>query len=76
MSDQKEREELLKTFEKWSEKIKQQIIKRPERKEAFVNTSGIPINRLYTCLDQRDIDYLSESGFPEYISPDPTLDPI
>ena len=64
MSDQKEREELLKTFEKWSEKIKQQIIKRPERKEAFVNTSGIPINRLYTCLDQRDIDYLSESGFP------------
>jgi methylmalonyl-CoA mutase N-terminal domain/subunit len=51
-------------FEKWSENVKTMIGKRPERKEGFVNTSGIPINRLYTPLDDRDQDYLEEVGLP------------
>jgi len=48
----------------WSDRTEQKASTKPERKEQFVNTSGIPLKRLYTPLDQADTDYLSEIGFP------------
>ncbi|MBW1798743.1 MAG: methylmalonyl-CoA mutase, partial [Deltaproteobacteria bacterium] len=64
MSDEKDREELLGAFKKWADSVEQNLSKRPERKEEFVNTSGIPVNRVYTPLDRIDDDYLPEIGLP------------
>jgi methylmalonyl-CoA mutase N-terminal domain/subunit len=64
MADQQSKEHLAEQFKKWSEKVEQTLNKNPERKENFVNTSGIPIKRLYTPLERTDADYLSEVGFP------------
>ncbi len=36
----------------------------PERKDAFITTSGVPIERLYTPLDIADMDYLRDLSFP------------
>jgi len=38
--------------------------KMPERKADFVNTSGIPVNRVYTPLDMEGFDYLKQLGLP------------
>jgi methylmalonyl-CoA mutase N-terminal domain/subunit len=51
-------------FEAWSKKTEKKLKGRPERKEEFANTSGIPIKRLYTPLDLTETDYLSGLGFP------------
>jgi methylmalonyl-CoA mutase N-terminal domain/subunit len=64
MSDEKGREELLGAFKKWADDVEQNLSKRPERKEKFFNTSGIPINRVYTPLDHNDAEYLSKIGLP------------
>ena len=53
-----------KAYEDWTEKVEGSLSKRPERKKEFVNTSGIPVKRLYTPLDQREMDYLSDLNFP------------
>lgn len=64
MSDNRDLEFLDKKFEGWSKNVKEDLAKRPERKKEFVNTSGIPIKRLYTPLDNKQMDYLSDLGFP------------
>ncbi|MBL7210840.1 MAG: methylmalonyl-CoA mutase family protein [Desulfobacteraceae bacterium] len=64
MSEEKGLGAVLKAQKKWSESLEDKLKKRPERKEAFVNTSGIPINRLYTPLDLAHEDYMEEMGFP------------
>jgi methylmalonyl-CoA mutase, N-terminal domain len=64
MSDEKSRKELLGAFKKWADGVEQKLSKRPERKEEFVNTSGIPVNRAYTPLDRTDDNYLPEIGLP------------
>ncbi|MBW2170217.1 MAG: methylmalonyl-CoA mutase, partial [Deltaproteobacteria bacterium] len=64
MYEEQEIEILKKENERWSEEIQQKLAKRPERKKEFVNTSGIPIKRLYTPLDNKEMDYFSEVGFP------------
>ncbi len=64
MSEEKGREELLGAFKKWADGVEQKLSKRPERKEEFVNTSGIPVNRAYTPLDRTDDNYLPEIGLP------------
>jgi methylmalonyl-CoA mutase N-terminal domain/subunit len=64
MPDQQSNERLVDQFKKWSDKVEQTLSKSPERKENFVNTSGIPIKRLYTPFERTDADYLSELGFP------------
>jgi methylmalonyl-CoA mutase N-terminal domain/subunit len=51
-------------FARWNEKVEQELAKKPERKSAFLNTSGIPLKRLYTPLDTEDLDYSGEIGFP------------
>lgn len=49
---------------KYEEKVAKTLQKMPERKPAFVNTSGIPVERVYTPLDLEDFDYLEKLGFP------------
>lgn len=64
MSDKRELDRLGKEFEGWSNDVEEKLDKRPERKKEFLNTSGIPIARLYTPLDSRESDYFSGLGFP------------
>ncbi|MFH1627292.1 MAG: methylmalonyl-CoA mutase family protein [Pseudomonadota bacterium] len=51
-------------MKRWSEGVEKSLSKHPERKPAFVNTSGIPVRRLYTPLDDAGFDYISEIGLP------------
>jgi len=64
MTDQKGHEDLQAALKRWSEAVEKTLNKRPERKAAFVNTSDIPVKRLYTPVDRDDVDYLSELGLP------------
>ena len=64
MSEEKGQGGLLEAQKRWSESLEGKLKKRPERKEEFVNTSGIPIKRLYTPLDRAQEDYMTEMGFP------------
>jgi len=64
MSEKNPDRSLREKFEDWSGNVEKGLLKRPERKEAFVNSSGIPIKRLYTPLDNVEIDYPSDLGFP------------
>ena len=49
---------------KYDEKVDKVLQKMPERRQEFVNTSGIPIHRLYTPLDMEGFDYLEKLGMP------------
>ena len=40
---------------KYDEKVAKVLTKMPERKAEFVNTSGIPMERVYTPLDLEEI---------------------
>ncbi len=64
MSNDNLNEGLSAVVEKWTENVEQTLNKRPERKPDFVNTSGVPIKRVYTPLDHTDDDYLSEISLP------------
>jgi methylmalonyl-CoA mutase N-terminal domain/subunit len=64
MAGNKDLEREAKAHEGWAKKVKEGLSKRPERKKDFLNTSGIPIKRLYTPLDQGEMDYLSDLSFP------------
>lgn len=64
MAREKSIERMEKLFLQWGEKVEEELRKRPERKPEFINTSGIPLKRLYTPLDTEDIDYLEEIGLP------------
>ena len=64
MSEKKVHEVLHQAFAEWSKRVEEQVSKHSERKAEFVNTSGIPIHRLYSPLDLEGVDYLEEVGFP------------
>lgn len=49
---------------KYDETVAKVLKKMPERRGEFVNTSGIPIPRVYTPLDMEDFDYLKQLGMP------------
>jgi methylmalonyl-CoA mutase N-terminal domain/subunit len=49
---------------KYDAQVEKVLKKIPERKPEFVNTSGIPIARLYTPLDMQEFDYLKQLGMP------------
>ncbi|MHA1864196.1 MAG: acyl-CoA mutase large subunit family protein [Candidatus Thorarchaeota archaeon] len=50
---------------RWEENtVAKTIGKFPERKETFLTISGLPVNRLYTPLDSKDLDYEKDIGFP------------
>lgn len=56
--------EISKALEAWTQGLEGKLKKYPERKSEFLNTSGIPIKRLYTPLDFQEKEYLSHLGFP------------
>jgi methylmalonyl-CoA mutase N-terminal domain/subunit len=64
MSSQNANEGLSDILNKWTEGVEKKLEKRPERRPDFINTSGIPVKRLYTPLDHADDEYLSEISFP------------
>ncbi len=50
---------------RWERETLQPALTRfPERRPVFKNTSGIEIQRLYTPLDLRHSDYVTDLGFP------------
>jgi len=52
-------------LKEWEEKtVSKTIAKYPERSEKFETISGVGVNRLYTPLDTRDMDYRESLGFP------------
>jgi len=53
-----------KELDRWSNEVSDKIKKHPERKTEFVNTSDIPIKRLYTPIDFSSESYLDDLGFP------------
>jgi methylmalonyl-CoA mutase, N-terminal domain len=64
MVDDNSLEELREAYESWKNKTESQLAKRPERKDAFHNTSEIPLKRVYTPVEMAEFDYLRELGFP------------
>ena len=64
MYDRKTIEEITRKYKRWSDKLEPTLTKRPERKPDFVNTSGIPISRVYMPADVAGSDYMDEIGLP------------
>jgi len=64
MVDDNSLEEVTEAHKRWSNKVESQLNKRPERKDAFHNTSEIPLKRVYTPVEMANFDYLRELGFP------------
>jgi methylmalonyl-CoA mutase, N-terminal domain len=61
MNDPQKLQEAKAKYDAQVDKVLQKI---PERKAEFVNTSGIPIQRVYTPLDMQEFDYLEKLGMP------------
>ncbi len=64
MADRVDTDSLRKAVENWSKSVESKLGKNPERKKEFLNTSGIPVHRLYTPIHTKDMDYLTDVGFP------------
>jgi methylmalonyl-CoA mutase N-terminal domain/subunit len=57
--------QIAKERERWENTtLPNWICRHPERKTSFQNTSNIPIKRLYTPEDIKNLDYLRDLGFP------------
>ncbi len=56
---------LRQTLKRWSDTtLKETLAKRPERMKKFMTTSSVPVNRLYTPLDIKEMDYERDLGMP------------
>jgi methylmalonyl-CoA mutase N-terminal domain/subunit len=65
MGDESQRLAPLKEAKaKYDERVAKVLQKMPERQPQFVNTSGIPVDRVYTPLDMEGFDYLQQLGMP------------
>lgn len=64
MFDEKALEELKEASKRWEESIAPVLAKRPERKKQFINTSGVPLERVYLPFHLGELDYKRELGFP------------
>ncbi|MGA9754801.1 MAG: methylmalonyl-CoA mutase family protein [Desulfobaccales bacterium] len=64
MSDKEQLERIKEAKVKYDERVSKVLQKMPERKADFANTSGIPVNRVYTPLDMAEFDYLKQLGMP------------
>ncbi|MDP1761082.1 MAG: methylmalonyl-CoA mutase family protein [Deltaproteobacteria bacterium] len=64
MSDKDQMDRMKEAKAKYDERVAKVLQKMPERKADFANTSGIPINRVYTPLDMEGFDYLKQLGLP------------
>ncbi len=64
MPEKNSMDQIRDEHEKWTKQVEKTLGKRPERRDPFLNTSGIPVKRLYTPLDFADTDYLDRLGMP------------
>src|SRR5208337_3208619 len=64
MCDPQKLAEIKAAKAKYDETVAKVLTKIPERQAEFVNTSGIPLARVYTPLDMADFDYLQKLGMP------------
>ena len=65
MFDQQRLSEIAKERKKWEKTTVPSWLRRnPERKREFKTSSGIPIKRLYTPEDVKNLDYSRDLGFP------------
>jgi methylmalonyl-CoA mutase N-terminal domain/subunit len=64
MCDPQKTESLKAAVAQYEEKVTKVLQKMPERRPDFVNTSGIPLARVYTPLDMEGFDYLAKLGLP------------
>jgi methylmalonyl-CoA mutase N-terminal domain/subunit len=64
MAEKMDMDPLPGAFESWSKSVESKLGKNPERKKEFLNTSGIPLRRLYTPLHIKELNYMTEIGFP------------
>jgi methylmalonyl-CoA mutase N-terminal domain/subunit len=64
MSEKDQMERLKEAKAKYDGGVAKVLQKMPERKADFANTSGIPVNRVYTPLDMEGFDYLKQLGMP------------
>ncbi len=65
MLDREAIEEIRSRKSAWEAGIlKGNLKKFLERRDVFITTSGVPVERLYTPMDIQDMDYLRDLGFP------------
>lgn len=65
MSDTEKLNKIRKEHQRWEKTTIPDWLKRnPERKNDFSTVSGIPVKRLYTPEDVKDLDYMKDLGFP------------
>lgn len=64
MYDDNKIEDIKKSSEKWEETVEKANSRFPERKEEFNTVSNTKVERLYTPLDNHDMDYNEKLGFP------------
>jgi len=63
--DPRKLEEIKKQTQKWEKTtVPNSLRHHPERKNNFSTVSGIPIKRLYTPEDVKEMDYSKDLGFP------------
>ncbi len=56
---------LKEKISKWQEAVLAPVLSEtPERKELFENPSGIPLKRIYTPVDNADLEYSRDLGLP------------
>lgn len=65
MFDKETTEKIKDGKEKWEQgAVQKTLAKAPERRPAFTSISNIPVERLYTPLDNTGMDYDRDLGFP------------
>jgi methylmalonyl-CoA mutase N-terminal domain/subunit len=65
MDDPQELDALRQAMQKWeADTLQRSLAVLPERQKAFITASSEPIERLYTPINQADLDYLADLGFP------------
>ncbi|MCK4478710.1 methylmalonyl-CoA mutase family protein [Candidatus Bathyarchaeota archaeon] len=65
MTNPQDSEYLKGKKEKWEkETVEKTLTRLPERKNKFRTSSNITVERLYTPLEAKDLDYIQDLGFP------------
>ena len=65
MFDEEKVNKIIEERKRWeSTTVPKWIETRPEREKEFYTISGIPVKRVYTPEDIKDMDYMRDLGFP------------
>ena len=65
MFDKEKVNKIIEERKRWeSTTVPKWIETRPEREKEFYTISGIPVKRIYTPEDIKDMDYMRDLGFP------------